>query len=487
MNIRLITRAILILAGAAVLTGCAVGPDYHKPAPLPGNAALPDHFKESVPMRLAHPDAATQNQQGISPQWWRMFGDPILDGLMHQLQASNQNLVIAEAKYRQAISTQQQAWAALWPTLSGNGGYTHGRSKSSTKTTSLHPTDTVTLGVSAQWEVDLWGRLRRGLESVTATTQATAGDLAATRLSLQAQLATSYTTLRMVDAQKALLEATVQDYTKSLKRQQNRYQQGVISRLDLTEASAQLQAAQAQLTNVGVQRASLEHSIAVLIGKAPASFSLPPEKDITLNFPKLPSLLPSTMLERRPDVAAAERRMASANAEIGVAEAAYFPALSLSGSGGYSGSNFGDLMQIPNQIWSLGSSLAVTLFDNGARKALTDSARAAYDQQVASYRQVVLTALQDTEDSLASLRILSEQEQQQQAVVDANQKIVDLTLHQYEAGTVDYLSVMTVRNTLLSARRDLISIRQQKYLAAISLLKALGGGWQGMNAAGKHF
>lgn len=463
-----------MLSCLAFLAGCAAGPEYHKPADLPGDAVMPDHFKESpVAMQAA---ALHDGAEQPDPSWWLMFGDPVLNGLMKQLESANQNLATQEAVYRQAISNQKEAQAALWPTVTGNADAARGRT-SSANAASLRPTGSAAVGVAATWELDLWGRLRRSLESSSASTQASAGDLAAARLSLQAQLATSYASLSMADQQKELLASTVQAYADILQRQQNRYRQGVISQLDVVEAASQLQSAQAQLTNADIQRAALEHAIATLIGKPPATFSLPPQKRFPLAFPDVPALLPSTLLERRPDVAAAERRMAAANANIGVAEAAFFPNLTFSASGGYSGSSLNDVFTAPNQVWSLGSALAVTLFDHGARKALTEQAQAVYDQQVAAYRQVVLSALQDAEDSLAALRILKKQESEQEQVVASTQHTVDLTLQQYEAGKVGYLNVLVAQATLLSAKQGLLTVREQRCLAVIALLKSTGGGW----------
>ena len=459
---------ILAIGLLSLTAGCTVGPDYRKPDPLANGKALPAHFKETaVPMQPAVPRDALPRGP-----WWTFFNDAILDDLMGQLNDANQDIAASEAKYRQASSVQAQAQAALWPTVSGGASALHG-----TTAPGGSVTDTLSLSVAASWEVDLWGRIRRNLEASVTSAQAAAMDVEATRLSLQAQLASNYIALRVLDVQEELLATTVKAYERSLKLTRNRYAAGVVSKADVALAETQLQTTRAQAIDLGVQRANLEHAIAVLAGKAPSEVSLPQLSYLPLSFPDLPAVFPAEVLERRPDVAAAERRVASANAQIGVAESAFFPTLSLDAGGGYRGASLNDLLTLPNRVWSVGPSLAMTLFDGGSRTAITEEAKANYDQVVAVYRQTVLTALQETEDNLAALRILQQETQEQQLAVNAANTSATLVSNQYQAGTVSYLNVVVVQAARLAAERNLLSIQGQRYAAAIALVKAIGGGW----------
>lgn len=470
-----LTRSCIlsVLVVLLVSSGCAVGPDYRKPAPLPGDAALPSAFKEAeMMMRPAVPRDAEPRGQ-----WWHLFVDSTLDCLMAELEANNQGIAANAALYRQAVSTQEQAWATLWPQISATGSASRGKSTSGGSVTSP-----ATLGLESSWELDLWGKIRRGYESIGADTQAAAADLAAARLSLQAQLVTSYASLRVVDRQRQLLDNTAAAYARSLELTKNRYRLGVASRSDVAQAETQLQNTLAQATDLGVQRSSLEHAIAVLVGRAPADFSLPADPEHVLTLPAIPPAIPSEVLERRPDVAAAERRVAAANAQIGVAEAAFFPNVTLDASGGYRNNALSGLISVPNQVWSVGASMAATIFDSGARRAKVAGAMASYDQVVANYRQTVLAALQETEDNLAALRILAQEEAQQQLAVESARIATTLAMNQYRAGTVSYLNVLVVQASQLNAERTLLTIKNQQYTAAVALIKAIGGGWQELNA-----
>jgi len=459
------TTTTLLLA--LLLAGCAVGPDYQRPGPLASGAPLPDRFKEAaVPMQPAQP--ADTVERGA---WWAVFRDPLLDEFMTRLHAANQDLASAEARYRQAVAARDQARAALWPNVAASSSATRSKSGNGSAT------GTVSVGLAAAWEVDLWGRVRRTVEAGTATMEAAAADRAAIQLSLEAQLASTYALLRVVDAQQALLDETVRAYERSLQVTNNRYAAGVASRLDVVQAEAQLQTARAQAIDIGVQRTALEHALAALIGQAPAEFSLEARPRLPLTMPAIPSVLASQVLERRPGGAAAERRMAAANAQIGVAASAYFPALTLDASGGYRGPSVSDLFTVPHQVWSLGPTLALTLFDGGARQARTEQARAAYDQTVADYRQTVLIALKETEDNLAALRLLEQEIREQQLAVTASTRAAELAFNQYKAGTVSYLGVAVLQAAALTAQRNALILQGDRATATIALINAIGGGW----------
>ena len=332
------------------------------------------------------------------------------------------------------------------------------------------------MGLDFSWELDLWGRIRRTVESNQASAQASAGDLESARLSFQAELAQDYFQLRTVDAQKQLLDATVAAFEKSLELTKNQYASGVASQADVVQAETQLKTTQAQAIDVGVQRAQLEHAIALLIGKPASTFSLP-TAPLTATPPPIPVGVPSALLERRPDIAAAERRVAAANAEIGVAVAAFFPTVTLSASSGFESSSLSQWLTAPSRFWSVGPSISETVFDGGLRRAQTDFARAGYDASVGTYRQTVLTAFQAVEDNLAALRILEQEAQVQDEAVQGAQKSVTLTTNQYKAGTVSYLNVITAQTIALTNETTAVQIRGRRMSAAVLLIQALGGGW----------
>jgi NodT family efflux transporter outer membrane factor (OMF) lipoprotein len=339
--------------------------------------------------------------------------------------------------------------------------------------------------LSAAWEADLWGRLRRAVESGEASAQASAADLAAARLSAQAELASNYFQLRILDAQKQLLEDTVAAFQKSLDLTKNRYDAGVAAKVDLVQAETQLRSTQAQAIDTGVQRAQLEHAIAILIGKAPAGFSIAPAP-LAVAMPRVPAGLPSELLERRPDVAAAERRVAAANAQIGVAKAAYFPSLTLSASYGSRSADASQWFTVPSRFWSIGPALAQSIFDAGLRRAQTEQAIADYDATVAGYRQAVLAGFQEVEDNLAALRILGEEAEVQEEAVRAARESVLLTTNQYKAGIVSYINVVTVQTTQLNNERTAVGILGRRLVAAVTLVKALGGGWSAAEIAAEN-
>jgi NodT family efflux transporter outer membrane factor (OMF) lipoprotein len=464
-------RLLAALAAASLLGACTVGPDYKRPP-----APIPASYKEAEGWKVAEPKEA-----GLGGPWWAPYNDPVLDGLLQQIQVSNQTLKAQEAAYRQSIAVLRQARSGLFPVVTVNPSAQRSQTAGGT---SREPVVQNRYDVStlASWDLDLWGRVRRSIESNEASVQASAADLAAVRLSLQAALATDYYELRVADQLKRLLDATVADFTRSLQITRNQHNAGVAALSDVITAQTQLDTARAQAINVGVQRAQLEHAIAALIGKPPADFSIAPAP-LTREVPVIPTGVPSTLLERRPDIAAAERQMAAANAQIGVAVAAYYPDITLSGSFGYAAA-MGPLFAASNQLWSFGATIAETIFDGGLRDAQVEAARAVYDQTVANYRQTVLTAFQQVEDQLAALRIL----EQQAAVVDAAvrdaREAVRLTLNEYQAGTVAYTTVITAQTTALSNEQNALTVHQNRLVASIALTQALGGGWSAEQLSG---
>jgi len=471
-----IRAALLAIPALGLLSACAsLGPNYQRPAPLPNvvseQAAVAGplaQYKEAAKLlKPATPATGTT----VASDWWKAFADPRLDALMTEVATGNQNIAQAEARYRQATASLQQTQAGQWPTLSTNAS----AARSSQATTAGRSTATsLSTSLAASWELDLWGRVRRSIEAGDASAAASAADLAATTLSLRAQLATSYGNLRSLDAQRALLEDSVEAYERSLKLTQNRYDAGVVARSDVAQAQLQLLNARAQLIDTDNQRAALEHAIAILLGRVPSTFALERSETYALKLPAVAASVPSELLRKRPDVIAAERRVAAANAQIGVTVAAYYPSITLSGSFGQRGANLSDLLSLPNRFWSVGPALALSLFDGGARDAAKAQVVAAYDQTVAAYRQTVLTAIGEVEDNLAAQRILAEELAVQQQAVKAAQESLTIALNQYKAGTVSYLNVVTAQTAEYSARRSELSLRAQQFTATVALLRALG-------------
>ncbi|SEQ66572.1 efflux transporter, outer membrane factor (OMF) lipoprotein, NodT family [Solimonas aquatica] len=458
-----IIRSLSLLAAAAC-GACAVGPDYHAP-----ELTAPAQFKEAEGWQPAAP--ADDLARG---DWWQRFGDAQLDALQAELNRANASIAVSEAAYRQAHALLRNARAAQLPSVGASAAVTRSGRGSASSVSGV--SNSYSAGLDAAWELDLWGKLRRNVEAQRASAQASAADLANARLSLQAELASAYFQLRAVDEQQRLYEATIAAYQRSYQIAQNRYAAGVATRADVISAQAQLQNAQAAAIDLQAQRAQYEHAIAVLVGKPPAEFALAPTP-YRYEPPAIPAALPAALLQRRPDVAAAERAMAAANAQIGVAVAAYYPDLSFSASGGYDSSRFAHWFEAPYRVWSLGPQLAATLFDGGARSAQVEAAHAAYDGQVASYRLSVLTAFQEVEDALAQLAVLRREQQMQDAATQAALQAAELTLNQYKAGTVDYASVAAAQATALSSQRSQLGIINNRLQASITLIKALGGGW----------
>jgi NodT family efflux transporter outer membrane factor (OMF) lipoprotein len=465
-------KLLAAIAPLALLSACAVGPDYKRP-----DVEQPAAFKEAAGWKMAQP-----RDEEIRGNWWEAYNDPLLNQLQEQASTANLSLAQAEAAYRQALAAVQGARAAYFPTVGAEFDVT--RSSSATVRNNQVTTNTSTSGartnhslsLNASWEPDLWGRVRRSVEASSSSAQASAADLQNVRLSMQTALAQDYFQLRALDSQQQLLDRTLRDYERSLKLTQNQYEAGVVARANVVQAQTQLKNAQTQALDIGVQRAQLEHAIALLVGKAPASFSIAPSP-LSANVPDIPVALPSSLLERRPDIAAAERRVAAANAEIGVAKAAYFPSLGLSANGGYQSNTMSNLLSLPNRFWSIGPSLALTLLDGGARRAQTDQAIAAYDQNVAIYRQTVLTGFQEVEDNLAALRILEQEAQTQDEAVQLARQSVAIATNQYKAGVVSYLEVITAQTTALNSEINAVNILNRRLAASVLLIKALGGGW----------
>lgn len=481
-------RGVAITVSCAALSACAVGPDYQRPQMDVG-----DGYRQS---QYAAP-AGTVQAQGMSAdtaaqaegwtraqpsdteqrgQWWRLYGNPVLDGLMDQLNASNQTIVQAEANYRQAQALVQGSRAGFSPTIGSNAGTTRsgGGSSSSSSTNNQY-----SLSSSVSWEVDIWGRVRREVEASSAQAQASFADLAGTRLSAQSALAQNYFQLRVLDEQKRLLESTVVAYERSLRLTQNLYEAGVVGKSDVSIALTQLEGTRAQLIDLEWQRGQFEHAIAVLIGLVPSRFSLP-SQPFAQTIPQIPVGLPSQLLERRPDVAAAERRTAAANAQIGVAESAWFPDLTLSAEGGFRSGQFAQWLTAPARFWSLGPALALTLFDGGARQSQLEQARAAHDAQAAAYRQTVLSALQEVEDYLIQLRVLGEEQVVQRRALEAARESLRLVRNQYQAGTINYLDVAALETSALNSERTALTLMSSRLTASVLLIAALGGGWDGV-------
>jgi len=466
------TRIIACLALAA-LTACTVGPDYQRPS-----ATVPTKFKEAEGWKPATPKEAASSEA-----WWSIYSDPVLDDLEHQVEISNQTLKASEAAYRTAEAIVGEAQAGYFPTLDATGSAT--RSGRGTGTTSggsgasgrATVQNSFSAAAQANWTLDLWGSIRRTVESDVANAQASAADLAAAQLSAQGTLAADYFQLRISDATKQLLDSEVEAFTRSLQITQNRYNVGTAARTDVASAQAQLENTRAQAIATGIQRAEFEHAIAVLVGKAPADFAIEP-KTLDSPVPIMPAGLPSTLLERNPGIAAAERAMAAANAKIGVAEAGYFPTVTLGASYTQSSSFLHTLFTSASSLWSFGlADISLPVFNGGLTNSQVAAARATYDQTVAQYRQTVLTSFQQVEDQVAASRILERQAEVQGRAVQAAQEAERLTLNQYRAGTVDYTAVITAQATSLSSQQAALGILQSRLVASVNVVEALGGGW----------
>lgn len=483
-------RHAAVLFSVAVLGGCAVGPDYRQPD-LDLGKGYRQAAAQADPTANAGWTQAEPAASALRTDWWTLYADDVLTGLMSEFQAQNLDVRLAEARYRQAQAALQAARSGLFPTVgtnvsverSGSGGGGGGGVGAVTggdlrgAGVGSGASNSYSLSGSVSWELDLWGRVRRAVEASQAALDASAADIGAVRLSMESTLAQTYFTLRIRDAEMRLLEQTVQAYEQSLVMTQNRYEAGVAMQADVAVARTQLENARAQWQALQWDRAQLEHATAILLGRTPASFQLAASNDIP-QLPNIPVGIPSQLLQRRPDVAAAERRMAEANAQIGVAQAAWFPAITLGAQGGFRSGQWADLLTAPARFWALGPALALTIFDGGARSAAVAQARAAFDVQALTWRQTVLTALREVEDQLVQLRVMGLQQVTQGRALDSAREALRLTRNQYEAGLIDFLSVVQTETTALTTERAALSLLADRLTASAKLIAALGGGWQ---------
>jgi NodT family efflux transporter outer membrane factor (OMF) lipoprotein len=469
-------RVVLLIAmGVLEFSGCTVGPTYRRPAAVDVPYVVPAGYKEVGNWKIAQP-----SDQHLGGNWWETFKDPQLNALEQLVNVSNENLKAAEAQYTQARALVRYHRADQYPTVTAGASATRSRTSENRA-----PSTSVFNGVTfndfqipfeLSYQVDAFGRVRRNVESFRAQAQASAADLATVNLSMRTQLALFYFQARSLDAQEQLLKSTVKQYEQALQLTRNRYVGGLASEVEVQQAETQLKTTEAQAIDVGVQRAQFEHAVATLIGKPASSFDLPP-LPLTAPPPPIPPGLPSELLERRPDIASAERLMQSANAQIGVAKAAYYPLINLTATGGFQSSSITTLLSGPSILWSAGPSALVTVFDVGRRRAASDQAIAAYDQTVASYRQTVLTSFQQVEDNLAALRILEQEAQVQNEAVIAAQRYLELAITRYRGGVTSYLEVTTAQSAALTDQVTAVNILGRRMAAAVQLVQALGGGW----------
>ena len=467
------SRLLALVLSTLLLNACAIGPDYQRP-----DTTTPVAFKEAAGWRQANPSDALARGA-----WWELYGDAQLNDLVQTLNRSNQTVAQSEAQFRQAQALVRSARGAFFPSADLSVGKTRssqgtGSSNSSLTSSSSGIRDTLNAQVGVSWEADVWGKLRRGLEANEASAQASLADLAAMRLSQQSELVQNYLQLRVIDQQKRLLQNTVVAYERSLKMSENQYRAGISGKDAVAQAQTQLRNTQANLIDLIWQRAQFENAIAVLTGQPPAGFTLA-ETQAVPALPQIPVSLPSQLLERRPDIASAERSIIAANANIGVAKAAYYPDFSLSLSGGYSSSTYEDWISVPNRFWSVGPKIALPLFDGGQRSAEVDRNEALYDQTVAKYRQTVLDGFREVENYLVQLKVLEDEAVVQQQALDSARESLRLTSNQYKAGLIAYLDVVVVQATALSAERTVLNLQQSRLIASVNLITALGGGWDG--------
>jgi len=460
----------LLLLGATVLffAACAVGPKYKAPA-----VPAPPAYKEVGDWKTAQP-----SDQNLGGNWWEIFHDPQLNVLEQQIDVSNQNLKAAVAQYQEARAALRYARADYYPTVTTNPSAARQR-YSANRPLSLGNGKTFNdfvVPIDFSYQVNAWGRVSKNVESFREQAQASAADLAVINLTMHADLAIDYFAARTLDAEEKLLRNTVVQYQQALQLNEDRYQGGLASEVEVEQARTILETTRAQLVDVGVARAQYEHAAAVLTGKPPADFSLPP-LPLTTPPPPIPVGVPSELLERRPDIAASERRVASANAQVGLAKTAYYPLVNIVGSGGFESGTITTLMQGPSALWSVGAAAAATIFDGGRRHALNDEAKATYDSSVASYRQTVLSAFQQVEDNLAALRVLENEAGVQATAVQSAQRSLDLSNTRYEGGVTSYLEVITAQNAALSDEVTAVNILGRRMASAVLLVEALGGGW----------
>jgi NodT family efflux transporter outer membrane factor (OMF) lipoprotein len=455
---------VLVAASVALVAGCAVGPNYKRP-----NIELAAAYKEQNGWKPSEPGDAIDKGR-----WWEIYHDEVLNGLEDQIDISNQNVLAAAASVEESRALLRQAQSGFWPQIGVSASRTRtvqGNSNGTTSTSTIND-----LGASGSWDIDLWGRIRRQAESNRASMQASEAALAGARLSARATLATAYFELRAQDQLQIILNDIVAAEQQSLKITENRYRVGVAAKADVVSAQTQLLSSQAEQANAPLQRAILEHAIAVLIGRQPADFSLA-TTTMRTDVPTVPAGVPSILLERRPDIAESERQVAAANAQIGVAIAAWFPSLDITGSDDYRGNTISRLIRTANNVWAFGPTLALSVFDGGLRRAQVAQARAAHDVSVDLYRQTVLSALQQVEDDITTLRVLEQRAVIEDAAVKASREAETLTLNQYKAGTVPYSSVITAQTTRLNAEVTALNVLSSRLQSSVSMIQALGGGW----------
>lgn len=460
----------LLLTGATCFGGCSVGPKYKTPT-----APVPAAYKEIGDWKTAQP-----NDQNLGGNWWELFQDSQLNALEQEINVSNQNLKAASAQYQQARAVLRYYRADYYPTITANPSATRER-YSNHRPPRVSQFDGITFNdftvpLNLSYEANAWGRVSRNVEYYREQAQVSAADLAVVNLSIHAALAVDYFAARALDAEEKLLLDTVKQYEQALQLNEDRYHGGIASEVDVEQARTILETTRAQAVDVGVARAQYEHAVAVLIGKPPADFSLPP-LPLTAPPPPIPVSVPSELLERRPDIAAAERQVAAANTQIGLAKLAYYPVINLVASGGFDSSSITTLFQGPSAIWSIGASAAFTVFDVGRRRALSDEAKTGYDYTVANYRETTLTAFQQVEDELAALRILEHEAGVQDVAVQAAQRSLDLSVTRYEGGVTSYLEVITAQNAALTDEVTAVNILGRRMASAVLLIQALGGGW----------
>jgi NodT family efflux transporter outer membrane factor (OMF) lipoprotein len=460
----------LFLLAIFWLGGCTVGPNYVRP-----KAEVPADYKESNDWKVAQPSA-----EAIKGKWWEVYKDPLLNTLEEKIDVSNQSLKAAQAQFLQARAAVRISRSFLFPTVTADPAIARERFSQNRPLGVVGNTQTFNdfqvPGIDASYELDVWGRVRRTVEQSRSQAQASAADLASVGLSLHAELAMDYFQLRGLDTQKQLLDSTVVAYQKALDLTQTRFKGGLASDVDVAQAQTQLETARAQSIDVEVQRAAFEHAIAVLTGQPPSTFTLAPAP-MDAPPPPIPPGLPSDLLERRPDVSAAERRMQAANAQIGIARAAYFPLITLTGQGGFESIAAGTLFQGPSGLWAVGGTALETLFDAGRRRGTSDQAKAAYDQSIDNYRQTVLSAFQEVEDNMAALRILQGEAQTEEVAVGAAKHSVELSITRYRGGVTSYLEVTTAQSAALTDEVTAVTILTRRMTASVLLIKAIGGGW----------
>jgi NodT family efflux transporter outer membrane factor (OMF) lipoprotein len=476
----LLRSSVIVLAAAALVSGCAVGPAYQRPS-----APEPAAYKELQGWVPAAPADALDRGP-----WWTLFNDPQLNELAASVEVSNQNVAAAVAAYAQARALVAEQRASLFPSVTLNGSGTRSGTRGGSKATvdpngniigsatgGGNASNSYRLSLGTSWEPDVWGRLRAGVTAASANAQASGADLASARLSAQGELASDYLQLRAVDMARGILATTITGYQRVLTITTNRFNVGIVPHSDVFQAQTQLSSAQSDDLGLIRQRAQLEHAIAVLVGKTPADLAIAPLPQWQVTVPEVPVGVPSTLLQRRPDIAGAERRVAAANEQIGIARSAYFPSIGLSASLGTSSSKVGDLFKVSNAAWSFGLSAAQTLFDAGATRARVEGARAAHEEAVARYRQTVLDAFAGIEDQLAATRILAQQQELQRQASEAADKVEQQVLNRYNAGQVSYSEVVQAQVTALNARRTLVQTQSDRQTTAVALIQALGGGW----------